>query len=100
MKNESMVSVGDIVVLNSGGPKMTVKGFEREDSTPTAAADLSADGLNGLVRCVWFDTSARIQSHVFPAILVGVAKEDEPEDESHRSGVSDALARQEERQAA
>jgi uncharacterized protein YodC (DUF2158 family) len=45
---------GEIVVLKSGGPKMTIK---------TIYSELE-------IKCTWFDTLGHAQEHVFPAILL------------------------------
>ena len=44
------LKIGDIVQLNSGGPKMTVAGLQSD----------------GAVRCVWFSPDGKQESGVFP----------------------------------
>lgn len=51
MSNETF-SIGDVVVLKSGGPPMTVF------SSPASRADQQ-------VGCVWFDKDGGIQQRVF-----------------------------------
>lgn len=66
------ISIGDVVSVRSGGPSMIVKGFEKLNSDPASAADFTPTGENGLVRCVWFDQSGKLQHYAFPAILLDV----------------------------
>lgn len=45
---------GDIVVLKSGGPKMTIKSFEKD-----------AFSKGTLVKCVWFDDNNKQKQKMF-----------------------------------
>jgi uncharacterized protein YodC (DUF2158 family) len=47
-----MFQVGDIVILKSGGPKMTVCGVPSEHTSQC--------------RCQWFDESGELQRSTFP----------------------------------
>ena len=47
------LNIGDVVELNSGGPKMTVASIQPED-----------------VRCVWFGCDAKSESSVFPLVAL------------------------------
>jgi uncharacterized protein YodC (DUF2158 family) len=79
------ISIGDVVSVRSGGPSMIVKGFEKLNSDPATAADFTPTGENGLVRCVWFDQSGKLQQHAFPAILLDVKDHLEDDAESGKA---------------
>lgn len=48
--------IGDVVILKSGGPPMTVHNI----------GDYSSRGLNPGVLCVWFDGSKRVEDVFHP----------------------------------
>jgi uncharacterized protein YodC (DUF2158 family) len=52
------LKVGDVVQLNSGGPKMTVAALQSE----------------GAVRCVWFSPDGKPESAVFPPSALRASK--------------------------
>ncbi len=51
--------IGDVVILKSGGPPMTVHDI----------GDYTSRGLNPGVLCVWFDGSKRIEEVFHPDTL-------------------------------
>lgn len=51
---------GEVVVLRSGGPDMTIKAYEPKDSTD--------------VTCIWFDPNG-IQEKSFPQDLLDIRQE-------------------------
>jgi uncharacterized protein YodC (DUF2158 family) len=53
------LKVGDVVILKSGGPTMTVHGI----------GDYSMKGLNPGVLCVWFDKNTRVEDVFHPDSL-------------------------------
>lgn len=50
-------NVGDIVILKSGGPKMTVSYIEPH-------------GDKGVVACTWIDDKGTVQEHDFKAVML------------------------------
>lgn len=58
---KSIFAVGDIVVLKSGGPDMTVKDF---------GPDLGEDKL---IICVWFE-GKKAREHAFPTVVLQKAQ--------------------------
>lgn len=75
MSNSKILAIGDVANLRSGGPAMTVVGFEKDDSTLAHGPDLSPRGFGGLVRCAWFDGGGRLQTHPFPHVLLDMKSE-------------------------
>lgn len=51
--------IGDVVILKSGGPPMTVHNV----------GDYSNYGLNPGVLCVWFDNAKKVEDVFHPATL-------------------------------
>ena len=56
MNNQTAHKIGDVVILKSGGPPMTVNNI----------GDYSSRGLNPGVLCVWFESSKRIEDIFHP----------------------------------
>lgn len=61
MANQGVFVVGDVVVLKSGGPRMTVC------STPNSN--------NSSYRCEWFDDSGELKRSGFPGDAITSAAE-------------------------
>jgi uncharacterized protein YodC (DUF2158 family) len=61
--NTCEVAVGSVVILKSGGPKMTV------------CRDMSKREA-GIVECVWFSATG-CESGMFPSEALGVVEEDD-----------------------
>ncbi|MGE5510337.1 MAG: YodC family protein [Bacteroidota bacterium] len=59
MSESKPFPIGTVVVLKSGGPKMTVSGYEHYGD------DEDGDDANLIVSCVWFDAGA-CQTDAFP----------------------------------
>jgi uncharacterized protein YodC (DUF2158 family) len=53
--------VGEVVQLNSGGPRMTVMGTENGETT-------------AMVLCEWFDKEQKLRRHNFPVTALGHAQ--------------------------
>lgn len=51
--------IGDVVILKSGGPPMTVHNI----------GDYPNQGLNPAVLCVWFDNAKRVEDVFHPNTL-------------------------------
>jgi uncharacterized protein YodC (DUF2158 family) len=62
------MEIGDVVRLNSGGPRMTVEIITKETAAP-------------VVRCVWFDNE-ELKRGIFPAAALEEADDDEMGDRS------------------
>ncbi|GAA3988139.1 YodC family protein [Mucilaginibacter dorajii] len=60
--SESIFKEGDVVRLQSGGPKMTIDGF--------AWDKLRDKPYNDRVECTWFDEKNAIQKGTFKTILL------------------------------
>ena len=54
-------SVGDVVVLKGGGPKMTITSFSRDASMPTAY-------------CEWFSSDNNVNMRRFPLAALKIAE--------------------------
>jgi uncharacterized protein YodC (DUF2158 family) len=97
MSKNANFAVGDTVKMKSGGPEMTVRGFEKLDSNPVAPENPEAH-----VRAEWMAGDGKIQAHVFSrAMLEGVKVENEDKPQPGKAPVADpssgtqrALARQ------
>lgn len=64
-----VLGVGDVVTLKSGGPAMTIEGFEVPPAGATSAP--KAFPADKLVRVVWFDASGIAQERTFwPHLLI------------------------------
>ncbi len=55
------IHVGDVVVLNSGGPRMVVKDF---------FGRLEDAGDTRVVICAWIAADGRTMEHTFPLVCV------------------------------
>lgn len=92
MRNSNVVlAIGDTVRMKSGGHEMTVRGFEKTDSTP-----VSPDHVGAHIRAEWMGEDGKIHAHVFHRDMlegVKVGREDAPQ-----SGVQNAIERQDARQ--
>lgn len=103
MRTNTNFVAGDTVKMRSGGHEMTIRGFEKTDSTPVALSDPAAH-----VRCEWMSDDGKIHSHVFSRDMLDGVKLDRedsksqaatsfPRPETHNddaSGVRRALVRQ------
>jgi len=69
MLDEEGFCVGDVVVLKSGGPVMTIRTAKahRGDYFTLAWWELT---------CVWFDSANRLQESVFSSVELLAAEED------------------------
>ena len=60
-------NIGNTVTLNSGGPSMTVEGFEQ--IAPAAAAPAGTPTVT-LVKCVWFNEAGGFGFRSFPSFVL------------------------------
>lgn len=58
------METGDVVMLKSGGPKMTVMPMRRNNSTQAYPIDV---GYTDPVPCAWFAPDGQVHTTVFPA---------------------------------
>lgn len=56
MNNQTNHKIGDVVLLKSGGPLMTVHSI----------GNYSAQGLNPGILCVWFDQAKKVEDVFHP----------------------------------
>jgi uncharacterized protein YodC (DUF2158 family) len=79
LQSSGSFTLGDQVSLLSGGPKMTVAGFETPPAAPGApppAAPVPGQPVLTtdlpLVRCIWFNEAGALANHPFPQwVLTG-----------------------------
>ena len=58
------INLGDVVSLKSGGPKMTVEGFEQG---PLPAGALAGTPVVTLIKCIWFNEAGAFGFRAFSA---------------------------------
>jgi uncharacterized protein YodC (DUF2158 family) len=72
LQTSGTFAYGDVVTLLSGGPKMTVMGFETPPAPPGAAVAAPAPGTpvttldSPYVRCIWFNEAGGMANFAFP----------------------------------